>query len=807
MSCIRLFQESVRKYPARPALLEGSRVTTFGELAKLGEDHARKLAKAGVKKGDRIVVLIPMSVDLYAWIVGLLLLDATILFIEPWMPLPLLTKCLEKAKPRAVLASPLGIALAQKSPAFRAIPQKWASGLAWPFRIFGWQGLSLPDPGGAPGFAPSAGGDDEAVLTFTTGSSGTPKGVVRTHSLLEVQHEILTRSLHLGPDSVCLHVFANFILNNLAAGAASVIPPIRASEPTRFSAAKIVAAIREARVTSIVCPPASLDRMVTWCEARGVKLDTVRSLGTGGGPVPDSLLSRTAAVFPSCDPEVLYGSSEVEPVSHIAWSELKAVSGEGACVGRPVGEAKVRLWRSGSGEAGDVPRGAAGEHGEVIVSGPHVSPRYFQDPEAMAATKIADPDGTLWHRMGDLARLDESGRLWLTGRLHTIIQTAQGPVLPLPVERALEKNGAVAAAAVVGSGDRALAIIEPRLWRPESFETWRAELLGAAPAVADVRFVRAIPRDPRHRSKIDYTRLRAMFAPRTATVKDARPLLLRFAQYVWERYPPIPAALLAGLWAAGAFAVSGGTGETWRPIAASAVVFLFLFALRLADERKDAKRDAELHPDRAVPRGLVTLRELLPAEMAAWIAQAGLALALGVTPFLAWLAVFAYGMLMRVEFFAGEYLESRPFLYALTHQPVVLVLNAFLLFAFGALPRELASAPILLYQGATLAAMFAYELSRKFRAPEAEDPRDNTYGAVHGPVLPAIVAAILAAASGVALGRLLGPQWYLVSGLALPAALFAANPSRSFAKLGAAAATLLLIVVHGALVIQLWYAM
>jgi acyl-coenzyme A synthetase/AMP-(fatty) acid ligase len=410
------------------------------------------------------------------------------MFVEPWMPLDLIAGCCARARPQAIIASPLGVVLAQRAPAFRQIPLKLitrAGVAAAVASLFGWRAPPKASSSHAP--PPSAAADDMAVLTFTTGSSGTPKGVVRTHGLLTTQHHVLSRSLHLTPDDVCLHAFANFVLNNLALGATSVLPPMKPSAPTKFSPAKLADEIDTARVTSLVVPPASLDCLVSFCEAQRRTLSSVRSLATGGGPVPVSLMARAAAVFPSSDPEILYGSSEVEPVSHLAWSELKDLDGDGVCVGRPVDEVRVRL----------------GDKGEIMVSGAHVSPRYFEDPEAMRKTKVHEGE-VLWHRMGDTAAFDDAGRLWLTGRVHNLIESATGTVLPMVVERRTEALDFVQGAAVVGVAGAVVGVVEPKTWTPSSFGGWRAQVKQRSPELTAVLFVRSVPRDRRHRSKVDY---------------------------------------------------------------------------------------------------------------------------------------------------------------------------------------------------------------------------------------------------------------------------------------------------------------
>jgi len=279
--------------------------------------------------------------------------------------------------------------------------------------------------------------------------------------------------------------------------------------------------------------------------------------------------------------------------------------------------------------------------------------------------------------------------------------------------------------------------------------------------------------------------------------------------YLQERFPPLPSALLTAVYVGGGAAVVRALGVDvawWRAALAGAVVFLFLLQLRLGDESKDYHKDLELHPERPVQRGLVTLAEVRRAEMAVAIAQAILAAVLGLTAIGAWAALALYGFFMRREFFAGRLLEPRPIAYALTHQPVMLLLTGFIQVAVGAAPGDLTARVPLLHQALSLGLMFAYEVSRKLRAPADEDARNPTYSQVHGPRVAGMMAAGLLAAAVVALAGLLGRGYLSALGLALPALFYAARPTAGAAKIARVSAEGALLLLHAALAARLWSA-
>jgi acyl-CoA synthetase (AMP-forming)/AMP-acid ligase II len=223
------------------------------------------------------------------------------------------------------------------------------------------------------------------------------------------------------------------------------------------------------------------------------------------------MLRRWRAALPDTAITVVYGSTEAEPVASITLEQRLACEGEGYCAGQPVDAIQARIVRIEKGpiEFTDWEALAPqdGRIGELIVSGRHVSRDYFRNSDAVRENKIIDADGVCWHRMGDTGYMDAQGRFWLTGRVHSTI-LRQGRLLHaqlIEAQIAQVLPGAVRVAAL-GKDDRLIVVVQGDPV-PDATERFRA----ADIPVDEVRFTRrALPLDPRHRSKIDYALLEQM---------------------------------------------------------------------------------------------------------------------------------------------------------------------------------------------------------------------------------------------------------------------------------------------------------
>lgn len=500
-------------HPDRAAIVyyhggQAERVS-FGELAARVATVGASLRAHGVGKGDRVLIFVPMSAELYAVMLGVLHAGGTAVFVDAWADRKRLDAAVRLAAPKAFVGSWKAQLLRVMSPAIRGIAAHFVAG-----------GRALRSA--RPDAAAVASAEDPALITFTTGSTGAPKAAVRTQGFLWAQHEALAAHLQLREDDVDMPTLPIFVLNNLALGVTSVIPDFDPRQPAEIDAARVWAQMVAEGVSSTTGSPAFYERLVEHAEKISEKIP-VRALFTGGAPVLPPLAKRLAERVAG-EAHVIYGSTEAEPISGIEMNALLAardVDGRGRrgiCVGHPVPQTTVRIIRAEDGVL-EVPADgigalevAPGETGEIVVSGDHVLRGYLNDPAAERAAKLRDGE-RVWHRTGDGGRFDGEGRLWLMGRVRERVRRADAVWWGLPAETAALTHELVRHAAYLGVGEpgsqRAVLVVETE--RPLDEATRATIIVRVAPhPVDELRRVERIPRDPRHASKTDTEQLRAM---------------------------------------------------------------------------------------------------------------------------------------------------------------------------------------------------------------------------------------------------------------------------------------------------------
>jgi acyl-CoA synthetase (AMP-forming)/AMP-acid ligase II len=435
---------------------------TYDELNRETDRYAHGLQRAGVRRGTRTILMVRPGVEFFILTFALYKIGAVPVLIDPGMGRRRMVECLANVSAEAFIGVPLAHALRVTHPsAFRFVRIVVSVG-----RRYGWGGLrysDLRDESSQPYDMAPTSPDDPAAIIFTTGSTGPPKGVLYLHGMFAAQVRILRDHFKIAPGEIDLPTFPLFALFDPALGMTAVLPEMDPTRPACVDPTKIIAAIQSQKVTHMFGSPALLDRVGRYGEEHGVTLPSLMRVISTGAPVPPATLERFAKMLPA-DAKIYtpYGATEALPVASIDHAEIlgetrhETARGGGTCVGRPVPGATVRVIRicdEPIDRWSDDLVLPVGQIGEIVVKGPMVTREYCTDPAATRLAKIPD-EGGLWHRMGDVGRFDDQGRLWFCGRKAHRVVTEKGTLFTEPCEAIFNELPGVRRAALVGVGAR-----------------------------------------------------------------------------------------------------------------------------------------------------------------------------------------------------------------------------------------------------------------------------------------------------------------------------------------------------------------
>jgi acyl-CoA synthetase (AMP-forming)/AMP-acid ligase II len=512
---VELFLAQAATNPDAIAIIDrennSDRSTTFGELDDRAARIATLLARRGIGAGSPVLLFHPPSAELYAVLVAIFRLGAIAMVVDVSAGRQTLDSAREAMPPAGLFASGRGLLFALTRASLRRIPVKLTSARFAPGATRLASAAGLPrsvDVAVVHGSAP-------ALVTFTSGSTGAAKGAVRSHDVLRAQHDALG-SVAARRGEVDLVSLPIVVLSNLASGATSVIPDGDIRRPGAIDPGPILDQVTRARVARITTSPALVERLVASDRAAGnaarLPLGRVRIV-TGGGPVFPDLIDRATAAT-GAELVAVYGSTEAEPIAHVSSAaigadEIAAMrSGAGLLAGRPVPETRVCIVPGDATDAARVVASLRGQaakprtRGEILVCGRHVVPGYVHGRDD-AETKVR-VDGEVWHRTGDAGYLDESGRLWLLGRVRGTISDTRGELHPFAVETAARLIIPGRRSVLAAHRGRRVLLIEGTL--DESDRASLGEGLRWASLDRIIDRVE-IPLDRRHNSKVDYAAL------------------------------------------------------------------------------------------------------------------------------------------------------------------------------------------------------------------------------------------------------------------------------------------------------------
>ena len=489
-----------RLAPERPALTDEEGAWTYGELGSRVERLAAVFAEGGVGAGDRVAYLGANHRGLVAALFAASRLGAIFLPLNFRLTSRELAFIVGDAGVHTLLADDDG---APKIEAVRSsLPGGRYLGVGTPRE--GWESLEArletdrPPPPVAPVEA-----DDVAILMYTSGTTGRPKGAMLTHGNLWTNAENWMLASDFRSTDVGLNVAPLFHVGGLCV---ALLPILHvgghAVIQRQFEPASFLAAIERHRVTVTFAVPAMMLVASRDPAFEAADLSSLRLVVCGGAPAPEPLLrlyAERGIPVSQC-----YGMTESTCAATFLETE-NATRKLGSC-GRPGMLCEVRIVDF-DGRVVTEP----GVKGEIQMRGATVTKGYWNRPEATAET--IDADG--WLKSGDVGYLDADGFFYVCDRVKDMIISGGENVYPAEVESALYEHPAIAEVAVVGApderwGERVVAVVAPKPGASlalEELQGFARERLAGYKIPRELRLVAALPRNAN--GKIVKSELRA----------------------------------------------------------------------------------------------------------------------------------------------------------------------------------------------------------------------------------------------------------------------------------------------------------
>jgi acyl-CoA synthetase (AMP-forming)/AMP-acid ligase II len=467
------------RYGDKPALVDGvtGETLSYAGLRSAVYAHAAGLAALGVGPGD-VVALMSHNQPRYAVALhAAIAAGAAVTPINPVLTPREVTKQLTASKAKVLIASDEAVDKARAAAGAAGIETVLA--------------LSELPAGDTPPRLELDPATTVAALPFSSGTTGTAKGVRLTHRNLVANLAQTRVGWRIGPDDVqaavlpFFHIYGlTIILNSGLLGGATVVTV------PRFEPGTYLRTLAEHRVTRAYFAPPMVLTLATAPEVDDYDLSSLRYALCGAAPLDVEVTERAEKRL-ACLIRQGYGMTEASPGTHQVFDDAFTTTPPGN-VGKLSPNTEARLVKPGTDD--DV---APGETGELLIRGPQVMAGYLDDPEATATTITGG-----WLHTGDLVRVDDDGVFWIVDRLKELIKYKGYQVAPAELESVLLTHPDVLDAAVVGvphaeGGEAPKAfVVTSRPVGADALMAFVAEQVAPYKKVRSVEFVDRIPKSP-----------------------------------------------------------------------------------------------------------------------------------------------------------------------------------------------------------------------------------------------------------------------------------------------------------------------
>jgi long-chain acyl-CoA synthetase len=424
--------ESARRFPDKTGLVAGATRLTYAELATRAASLAAELRRQGISRGDRVIVFLHNSPEAVVSVFGILMAGGVFSVVNPSTKADKLAYILNNCTAKALITEPR---LAEVASEAKKEAPAVAAMLTTPFAF-----------GDAP--APAFAGIDldVAMIVYTSGSTGFPKGVTMTHANIVAAATSITTYLESSSDDIVLSVLPLAFDYGLyqALMCAKVGATLILEKSFAFPQV-ILQKLKAERATGFPLVPTMAALLLQMKDLQPGAFPSLRYITNTAAALPKAHIQRLREIFPTTRLFSMYGLTECKRCTYLPPQELDRRA-DSVGIAIPGTEAYV------VDERGE--RVAAGVVGELVIRGAHVMKGYWADE---AATNRALKPGLYpWEKVlhtGDLFRMDEDGFLYFVSRKDDIIKTRGEKVSPKEVENVIYELAGIREAAVIGISD------------------------------------------------------------------------------------------------------------------------------------------------------------------------------------------------------------------------------------------------------------------------------------------------------------------------------------------------------------------
>lgn len=440
MNICTFLENSARDYPENIAVVYRGQRVDYSTLLRLVGNMARVLIWHGVKKGDRVVLLLENSIHYVIWYFAVLRVGGVVVALNTDTTVKEVEYILNSCQPKGVIIN-------------KVCCQYFPQDNDVDFRIIAEEGLGALDQAiDACPIVEVNEKNDLAQIIYTSGTTGKPKGVMLTHLNLRSNTESIVEYLNLTSDDKIMVVLPFFysygnslLLTHIMAGGTLII-----SHQFVFLN-KVLEMMIDEKATGFAGVPSSYAMLLHKSNIRGLNFPYLQYLTCAGGALSPANIVELKKILPDVDYYAMYGQTEA--TARLLYLEPDKWLERLSSAGRAIPGVEIRVMAK---DGQDV---RIGEVGEIVAQGPNIMKGYWGDPEA--TREVLKNDGL---HTGDLARIDEDGYVFIAGRQSDMIKAGAFRIHPQEIEDVIIEMSGVVECAVAGIPDEIMGRRLRLLW-------------------------------------------------------------------------------------------------------------------------------------------------------------------------------------------------------------------------------------------------------------------------------------------------------------------------------------------------------